>query len=147
MNKTYEKNYNIASAIYTGLGFIAAAVLIWAITGCTTLTTAQRTALTSIESAAATIAADYAATGKVNYAQAIPVLVSSAATFASTPKVNTAQVATAVQEAVADGTGSKPTAQKIAAVLTDVLPAVVSGSTANQAVAAAATGASAGANK
>jgi hypothetical protein len=128
--------------------FLAVAIFGAFTVACSTLTPSQSAALTQIETLAATVAANSISSGHLTlpYAQAVPVLVSSVASFAPSSKVSTAEVSAAITKAVSDGTGSASTGQKIGAVIEDTLPAVISGLTANQAVTAAATGASAGAN-
>ena len=118
------------------------------LTGCASFTPAQNAAALRLAVATAQVVAASIDNGHltVDYAQAIPVLVSSAATFLPSDQVSSSQVAAAVTKAVADGTGSGSTGTKIGAVIEDLLPTVLSGVQANQAISQAAAGASAGAN-
>ena len=91
---------------------------------------------------------DYAQTGQVNYAQAIPVALDSIAIFDPNLPVNTAQLAAAIENTVStftNGSG-KTTGQKIASAVLAALPASPTGAQANAALAAAGIGASNGAN-
>ena len=119
-----------------------------AFVGSASLTPRQNAAVLSIAVQSAQIIAASIDNGHltVDLAQAVPVLVNSAATFLPSARVNSAQVSEAVIKAVTDGTGSASTGERIGSVILEVLPAVVSGAEANLAISNAATGASVGAN-
>lgn len=75
------------------------------------------------------LVADYAADGQINYAQAIPVALNAIAIWAPQAKVQTDALKPQIAKTVSDFTdgSAKTTGQKIAAALTDGLPAVITG--------------------
>lgn len=96
---------------------------------CSTLTPQRETALLKVAGDVAGIAANYAADGQISYASAIPVAIDSLAVFHSWQKVDTATLSTSIAKTVSDFTdgSAKTTGQKIAAAITDGLPAVITG--------------------
>lgn len=118
---------------------------IW-VAGCAALTPKQTSQLIQVTGNVAVLAADYAADGKLDYAQAIPVALNSLAVYAPNAKVNTPEMQASIAATISDftnGTG-KTTGQKIAKAITDGLPAVITGAQAVSALTQASTLASDG---
>lgn len=129
----------------------AFALLCLVLSGCAPLTTGQQKSINQFEQVAVDVAplvASYAASDKVNYAQAIPVALDSVAVFdpSISPSVSTiSSTITNAVNAFTNGTG-KTTGQKIAGAVLSALPANPTGSQVNAAIVQAGVGASTGAN-
>ena len=132
--------------VFAFIALVATAV--FCDSACSNLSSAQQAALTTLENQALSDVAQYASTGNINYAQAIPLALDSIAVYSPSTTVSTAALSTAIQTAVSDftnGTGQS-TGQKLAQAVLTVLPAVPTGAQVNAALTSASAGASAGAN-
>lgn len=142
MKPTFETNYSTMKTIL----FYASIALI--ITACSSLTPAQKTSLNNLAAAVEPLVAQYALTGKVDYAQSIPVALNSIAVFVPDTTVNKADLNAKIQTVISDFTNGTAgtTQQKVAKAILDVLPAQPTGSQVNTALVTAGIGASNGAN-
>jgi hypothetical protein len=103
-------------------------LVIVSLSGCAWLTSHQ-SQITATAQDITPLVESFAADGQLNYAQAIPVALSSIAVWAPSTKVLTGSLSTEISTAVTTFTNgtAKTTGQKIAAALTDGLPAVITG--------------------
>ena len=114
---------------------------------CANLTPTQQTAIGTTLTDVDNLVQSYAADGQLNYAQSIPIAIDSLAIFNPKASVTVASLTPAIASAVSAFTNGseKTTGQKIAAVVTAGLPAVITGLQANQLLSSAGVQASNGA--